>query len=265
MNSKIIIISLVITMLSLLFIILSYYGIIRLCKLKIGKCDSFAKDYIKLSKASSNKKIILSLYGKSIDTLRPTINSLLDQTVRPDQIIISVPEGVNIELDPYIKDNKIIIVHKLAKDYKSCCSFMSPLTREKDGDTIVILANENTIYGPDFIEAIVNESEKHPDCIIFVSKYNARIYSVSGKKVTHDADIIDSSLGVLLKPKFFPADILDDKKFIDDIDVMLGVQIAENNICTRQLSYSENFSNNIFDSNKKNNINLHAIDFPSFK
>lgn len=256
--------SMIITILSLVFIVMSYYGIVRLCKLKIGTCDSFAKDYIKLSKANSKAKIIVSLYGTSSDKLKATINSIFDQTVRPDQIIISVPEGKHIQLDHYIDDNKLITIHTLSKNYKTCCNFMSPLLREKDADTIIILANENTIYGTDFIETIVDESEKNPNCIIYVSKYNANIYSRTFKKQDKNGDVIDTSMGVLVKPKFFDSNILDENTFIDDLDVMLSVQIHKHNICTVKIDYSENFSENIPDVNKKNNIDLHAVDFPTF-
>lgn len=257
-------ITLIITILSLVFIVLSYYGIIRLCKLKTGSCDSFAKDYIKLSKANSKSKIIISLYGTSIEKLKPTINSIFDQTVRPDQIIISVPQGTNIPLDTYITENNLITVHTLAKDYRNCCSLLSPLIREKDGDTIIILASEGTVYGSDFIESIVDKSEEHPNCVIFVSKYNAKIYSTRHKKVDANADVIDSSKGVLIKPKFFPSNIINDNSLIKDLDVMLSVQMHKYSVCAVQLEYSEIFSDNAFDLNRKNNIDLHAVDFPSF-
>lgn len=258
------ILTLIITVVSLVFIVLSYYGIVRLCKLKMRSCDSFAKDYIKLSKADTKSKIIVSLYGTSIQKLKPTINSIFDQTVRPDQIIISVPEGTNIHLDPYVRDNNLITIHTLSKDYKTCCNLMSPLLREKDGDTIIILANENTVYGADFIESIVEESEKHPNCVVFVSKYNAKIYSTQHKKIDNGSDIIDTAMGVLIKPKFFPPDILDETKFIEDLDVMLSIQMHKYNICAVQLDYSEIFSDNSFNSTRKNNIDLHAVDLPSF-
>ncbi len=258
------ILTLIITVLSLVFIVMSYYGIVRLCKLKMGSCDSFAKDYVKLSKADSKSKIIVSLYGTSIEKLKPTINSIFDQTVRPDQIIISVPEGTNIHLDPYVTDNNLITIHTLSKDYKTCCNLVSPLLREKVGDTIIILANENTVYGADFIESIVDESEKHPNCVIFVSKYNAKIYSTRNKKIDNGSDVIDTSMGVLIKPQFFPPDILDENKFIEDLDVMLSVQMHKYSICAIQLEYSEIFSDHTFDINRKNNIDLHAVYFPSF-
>ncbi len=258
------ILTLIITIISIVFIALSYYGIIRLCKLKIGSCESFAKDYIKLSKANSKFKIIISIYGTSYESLKLTINSILDQTVRPDQIIISVPEGTNINIGNYIKDNKIITIHDVPKKYKTCCNFMSPLLSEKDGDTIIILVNENTIYGPDFVETIVEESEKNPNCIIYLSKYNAKIYSQTYKKEDSNGDVIDTSRGVLVKPKFFDSNIINENTFIDDLDVMLSLQMNKNNICSVKMEYSENFSENKIDKNTKNNIDLHAVDFPSF-
>jgi hypothetical protein len=248
-----------------LFIFLSYYGITRLYKIKTGECKEFAKGYLKLQKAPTTRKIVVSIAGDNFNKLKPTIMSLFDQTFRPDQIIISVPPNSTMDLDPCIKDNNLITVHKLAKDYGKCCNIMSPLLREKDGDAIIILASQNTVYGIDFIETMIEESEKNPNCIIYVSGYNAKTFVDTGKKVDNNSDVIEVDNGVLIKPKLIKEDILDEKSYIDNPNVFLSAHINKNNICMRRVNYKENFTSKNDTKNEKLAAEFYANSLNSFK
>lgn len=258
-----IVFSLIITIISAIVTFLLYYGVIRLVKVKTGDTEKYAKDYLNLPKAQTNRRIVVSITGDSMDKLRGTVNSIFDQTVRPDQIIISVPPNSNIKLDDFVAHNNLITVHRLAKDYGKCCNIVSPLIREKDAGVIIIIADQNTVYGADFIESIVEESEKNPECVIYVESYNAKTLSTTGKKDNKNGDILDTSKGVLVKPKFFKADVLEDSSFYNDPDVFLSVQLHKNNVCTKKMDYKENFT---FGSNNSSKmaIDFNAIYLPSF-
>ena len=265
MNSKLILISIGLSLLSVVFIFLSYYGLTRLYKIRTGKCETFAKGYLKLEKAPTGRKIIVSISGDNFEKLKPTIMSLFDQTFRPDQIIISVPPNSTMDLDPFIQENNLITVHKLAKDYGKCCNIMSPLLREKDGDAIIIIAFQNTVYGPDFIENMVEESEKNPDCTIYVSGYNAKQFIDTGKKVDQNSDVIEVASGVLIKPKFIHENILEDQAYIDNPNVFLSAHINKNNICMKKINYNENFVKKTDSVNEKLAIEFYASNLNSFK
>ena len=265
MNSKLIFISIGLSLLSVVFIFLSYYGLTRLYKIHTGQCEAFAKGYLKLQKAPTTRKIVVSIAGDNFEKLKPTIKSLFDQTFRPDQIIISIPPNSTMDLDPFINENKLITVHKLAKDYGKCCNIMSPLLREKDGDAIIILASQNTVYGPDFIENMVEESEKNPDCVIYVSGYNAKYFIDTGKKESDNSDVIDVDYGVIIKPKFITENILDDQAFIDNPNVFLSAHINKNNICMKRINYGENFVTKHPIDNEKLAIQFYANSLNSFK
>jgi hypothetical protein len=265
MNPKLIFLSIFLSLLSVVFIFLSYYGLTRLYSIKTGNCEEFAKGYLKLQKAPTSRKIIVSIAGNNFEKLKPTIKSIFNQTFRPDQIIISVPPNSLMDLDPFIKDNNLITVHKLAKNYGKCCNIMSPLLREKDGDAIIIIANEDTIYGVDFIENMVEESEKNPDCVIYTSGYNAKIFVDTGKRVDTNSDVIEVNKGVLIKPKFISTDILDNESYIDNPNVFLSAHIIKNNICMVRIDYKDNFASKKDETNEKLAIDFYANNLNSFK
>ena len=259
-----IIFSLLMTVVSVIFIALSYYGIVRLFKLKTGKTESFAREYLKLPKAQTSRRIVVSINGDSMEKLKTTVNSIFDQTVRPDQIIISIPPNSDIKLDDFVAKNNLITIHKLAKDYGRNNNLLSPLIRERDGGVLIILVDQNTVYGPDFIETIVEESEKNPDCVVYVESYNAKAFSTTGKKDTNNGDVINVAKGVLIKPKFFNPDVLDESSFIGNPDVFLSVQLQKNGICVKKIDYKENFSTDNNNDDLKLSIDFNAAYLPSF-
>ena len=262
MNSKLILLSIFFSLLSVVFMFLSYYGLTRLYKIKTGNCEAFAKGYIKLSKAPTPRKIVVSMSGDNFEKLKPTVLSLFDQTFRPDQIIISVPPNSVMDLDPFVLSTNLITVHKLSKDYGKCCNIMSPLLREKDGDSILIIATQNTIYGTDFIENMVEASEKNPNCVIYTTGYNAKIFLDTGKKVDENSDIIEVDRGVLIKPKFIDANILEEQAFIDNPNVFLSAHL--NDLCRIKIN-AENFTTRTNFENEKIAIEFYASKLSSLK
>lgn len=265
MDDKKIILFIIFSIVSAILIYLSYTGITRY--LKIDKFDSgdaqkkYAQEYLKLDRVNYAKKVIVSLkYDKD---MTKCINSLLDQTVRPDQIVVTTDKNVNI--DQYLIKNNIIIQHKLDNADSECINLISPLLREKDGNTIIILANPGVIYGVEFIEKIAETSQQHPDCIIYIKSYCAKDTVDKGyKKVSDINDVIDSSYGVLIKPKFFSSDILNDCK--DNLDIVLTINAIKSGTCCVQAHYNENIVYNVSKSeNLIKELSFNAANLSSFR
>lgn len=241
---------------SLILTALAYFGLIRLFQLKRRSCESCAESYIKLPRVDTKHKIIVSMFTEeqNLDNIKTGINSILDQTVRVDQIIINIPETNDFEMPAYIKDNNIIIVHKINPKYGKCSSFVSPLLRERNGEAIIILVGDKTVYGSDFVETLAEESEKHKDSVVYVSGYTAKGYLETGKKVDNkNNDVVDIDSGVLIKPSMFSDDILDIEKGPINIknypNVYLSYYINREKINKIQADYSEIF--------RKPNDNIH--------
>ena len=198
--------SIIITVLSLIYIILAYYGLIRYFKLKQGQCQTYTESYLQLPRVESKSKVVVSMYMSSEADLANnlTFKSILDQTVHPDQIIIVSKH--HITLPDFIAKNNIVVVQKENESYGKTSAFMVPLTSQKDANTKIIIITDGVVYGPDFIETLVEESEKSPDSLIYVEMFDSSAYVNQSKMVKSKSGneaILRVSSGVLVKPVFF--------------------------------------------------------------
>jgi hypothetical protein len=210
---KIIILTIVSTLVSLVFILLSYYGIDRYLTLHVKSSENFIKEYSKLPKAAKNRVVIsFSVTPDNINNLKPMINSILDQTVKVDQILLVV-SNTNMKIPKYMSDVANMI--PAGKDYGRGTKLIPTLLREKDCDTTIIALDSNVVYGKDFIETMVEESEKNPDTLLIDRKGYA----------------------MLVKPLCFGCDVIDRKKETFDDDWFLDK--TTKNYYT--VDYSENY------------------------
>lgn len=185
----IIIFTIISTIISLLFIFLSYFGLTRYVSCYFKNTYKLIEKYSKLPKASEQRVIIsFTSTPDKVKKLKPFINSILDQTVKVDLIaFVTTPESNNEKYDipKYIKDIAILIPS--GRKYGKGTKIISMLLREKECDTIIIALDENRIYGQDFIYTIVEQSNKHPKSIL-IDKQG----SVMLLKTDHfDCDIIN--------------------------------------------------------------------------
>lgn len=210
-----IITTIIMTILSLLFIILTYFGITRYLTLQLQSSDTYIKNYHKLPKSNA-KKVNIVIYSdyKNINRLKPLINSILDQTIRVDRIFLVVTKQITSdELPEYL--NKIVTVLPAAKKYGGdfANSLIPMLLNEKNADTTIVSLKNNIVYGKDFIETIINMSEKIPKTAILDNKNNA----------------------LVVKPNYYDSNIFDRNKYI-----YLDTWFIEN-IPSQYLKYSENY------------------------
>lgn len=193
-KKKIIILTLISVILSLVMILLSYFGIVRYMSLHFQSTEAFIENYSKLDKADENTRVIISFTTTpdNIKKIKPMITSLLDQTVKVDQIALNIPYTCNGKPYDIPKEyNNILNIFRSSKDYGSGSKYIPTLLREGECGTKIIYLNDNQIYGKDLIETLVNESNKHP---------NMAIYTKGD---------MDASGAVLVKPEFFDINVLD--------------------------------------------------------
>lgn len=210
MNTNLLhIISIVLSVIAIIVSILSYYGIIRYINLYFSKSvDKYVEKYSSLPIASNDKRVIVVLSVQNEDEIKniyPTINSLLDQTVRINQMFLVLPckSTCNIPEDL----TKVVTVIKPGKTYDDTYQdIISILQREKEKDTVIIKVSNRVIYGNDFIEHILEISESASD---FVIKDKSNLF-------------------LLVKPSLILLD--DEQKFISFLN---------NNV--KDISYGENY------------------------
>jgi len=119
---------------------------------------------------------------EKIQSLKPFLNSILDQTVKVDQIALNIlPKKYNIP-EWY---NDVLNIFRSGKDYGPGMNILPALTREGETDTIIISISSDKLYEKTFIENMVNASIDNPNT----------------------AFIIDG--GMIVKPAFFDPSVLD--------------------------------------------------------
>jgi len=184
------ILSLLISVISLAYIILERQGVIREWKLKHRQPESYLNNYTKLPKADKDKVVVC--FSTENNVPKQFLNSLLDQTVKVDEIILNTPYKSMNKLSPDLK--KILSVHGYSKDYDTAVNLIYSVLSEPEADTKIILVDPSIIYTIDFVETMVDKSQKNPENIVYGNK---------NQDVKH---------GILIKPKFFDNKFCDYKK-----------------------------------------------------
>ena len=174
MSKRNIIITLLVlsTILSLTATFFSYFGITRYFGCHINSSKNYIQNYSKLPKASEGRVVIsFSADPTKLNKLKPFINSILDQTVKVDLIVMIIPDDgryVNYVIPDYIK--RSVVVFHAGKGYGKGTKIIPMLLREKECNTTIISLNENIVYGQDFIYCLLEESNNYPNSILIDKK-----------------------------------------------------------------------------------------------
>lgn len=179
--------SLIFSLLSLFYMFLTYYGIFRYFRLKyinndLKNLEKFATNYKNTFK-DNKQKIVISFPESEPNFLYPFLNSIFDQSLRVDDIILTSIDSKKNNFHNY-KDilNFHYILDKNIDIFSANVIFS--ILREPNADTKIIILNPNFIYGDDFIQSFVEESDLFPDSIIYTDQ------------------------AFLIKPSFFNEDII---------------------------------------------------------
>lgn len=190
-KKTIIIISLFSAVFSLIYVLLNYYGIIRYICLYMFSIEEYTKNYKNIDKIGKHKNIIsLTATPKQMNELSHVIKSLLDQTVRVDLISVVIPYGDNYRLPNDLKN--LVSVFRCGQDQGLLNCLIPAVIRESESTTRIITLGADKVYGKDFIETLLEESEKYPDKIIY----------------ENNKDDIDLNKGVVFSTEFFTEDFL---------------------------------------------------------
>ena len=110
----------------------------------------------------SNRVVVtLSTLPHHLDWLEPTLNSLLAQTVKPDAIVLAVPEISRRTGQPYgeVRVPKGITVLRTKTDYGPLTKLLPALMEEADPDTIVISVDDDKVYAKDLVQRLTWHAE----------------------------------------------------------------------------------------------------------
>lgn len=186
-----IILSIIASFLSLIYMTMVYLGLFRYIKLHNQSIESYYKDY--KSKPKTKDRTILVFSDNDLSHIKPFINSLLDQSMRVDDIGLNINYKNMDSVPKSIKD--IISVYGQSKDYGSQNTIIPTLYREADDNTKIIIVEPNMVYDENFIVDMIEMSDENPENIIY------------GKEGS-------PKHGILVKPKFFKEDVFETKDLL---------------------------------------------------
>lgn len=210
--------SLIFSIVSLVYTICVYFGLTRYIEMCVYSPDTYIKKYNKLDSGDKDRVIISITTNKPIIKLKPVINSLLDQTVKVSLITITVPYGDKYDLPDELKDS--VLLYRTGKNYGDATCLIPVIMREGEKNTKIITVGDDTVYGKDFIESLLNESKEFPDKVIYME----------------DGTGLDVKNGAVFKPSFF------DSTFVDmPVDMPCKTWVNKYVKDKKGIKYNENF------------------------
>lgn len=163
-----ILISATIVLFLLIVLVIWNYNLQRYAMLHMDMSDDYViRNYMKKKRVDYNYKIVVSLTTTPyrIKRIKPMIKSILDQSVRIDQISLNIPADQNF----VIPDNldKMINIYTIGRSYGRGTKCIPTVLRETDANTLIILLDDYYIYGDDFLEKLLEEYLKNPDHCLY--------------------------------------------------------------------------------------------------
>jgi hypothetical protein len=126
----------------------------------------------------NNKKIVASYYinDKNISKLKEIIDLISKQTVKLNQFCINIPERLKEFIDEsYVKNNDIIQIHFIKRDFINCNGLIPTYLREKNGNALFIIFGEDILkYVKDinFLKKLVIQYHTENNNKVLVSTCN---------------------------------------------------------------------------------------------
>jgi hypothetical protein len=154
----------------------NFYDVGRYCSIrkakKVEQIKPYVTRYSNLQPFIGNTVIIsFTLFNeKDIISIQPMILSLLDQTHKA-QIILNIVDTNSYDIPSQYKD---FLTINETTDYKKFTNLMPVMGVKIEANTKFIIINDNhKIYGKDFIQLLVKESNKQPNTLIISNSKDA--------------------------------------------------------------------------------------------
>ncbi|MEI0486191.1 glycosyltransferase [Brachyspira intermedia] len=236
----------------------------------------------KIINETRKEKLIISLtsYPQRMQTLDVTLYSFLDQTIKPDKIVLwlSYEEFPNLERDI---PNHILNMKKFGIEIEFCKNLRSYnkllYSLKKYPNDIIVVADDDMYYPHDWLKLLYNsylENKNVVHChraikISFDDKNNPTPYkswsAIYSQELSYK-NFCTGVGGVLYKPSFFYKDVFNEELFLslcpteDDMwfwaMIVLNdikIKVVKNNIRDQLKSISLYNYKNLYDYNQYNN------------
>ena len=188
------------------------------------------KNFIGLNRSPRSGKVIVSLtsYKQRINEVKYTIYSLLNQSFPPDKLILWLDEDSFPQREKNLpRDLLKFKSFGLTIDW---CENLRPYKKlipalEKYPDDIIVTADDDIFYRPDWLKILYDEHLNNPDCVIAHRAHRLRLdeqgnllpytswhFEINStpptSRLSSYRNFVTSGAGALYKRKFFDGDIL---------------------------------------------------------
>lgn len=157
-KKNVIMITMILSVIYLLYSIMVLTGLWRYMKMYYSNPEKYLDTYKNIDSLDNDKNIV-TLTTDNIDSIKPVINSILDQTVSISDIILVVPYGEEFNLPIELKD--AVKIMRTEYKHNKLSPIMANLITEGEGDTNLILLQDDKIYGKNFIEKLLSHKKKN--------------------------------------------------------------------------------------------------------
>ena len=176
MNKRLmLIISLVFSLLSLVYVVLDYFGYLRCWRLHASTTsEPYIQKYSKLdtmddpSDGSPSKRTLIGVSvcnGTHPKRVLRTVNSLLDQTVKVDMIVVVYPPSFTPT--PDLKKAARMMPSGVSSGDQALSAIRTLVQQEGDADARVLNVGDDVTYGQDFVETLLEQALKEPTKVVY--------------------------------------------------------------------------------------------------
>lgn len=136
------------------------YGLLFMCFFYIGPVTTY-KVKNALKKHPQNIIVSLTTTPHRINTIKPVLESISRQTVKPNKIYVNVPwrfkrDNSEYKIPKWLKTYPGIVINR-TKDYGPATKLVATLEKEKDPETIIITIDDDTIYTKHVVRDLVKQ------------------------------------------------------------------------------------------------------------
>jgi len=219
--------------------------IIRLYRLRYSKPSVWINKMN--GKVQSKALISLSVLPTRFNGLKPTLNSLTDQSVLPAKIIINLPKAFDRDrseyvIPRYVMDHPLVEINWIPKDLGPATKLLPTLELYKhDPDQLIIVLDDDQIYSKQMVENYIAYAKILPNAAMTLSGWTVpktfdhadkhQIYGAIVRIYRRDTsvnspvqvDCLQGAASFAVKPKLFDERVFDfanapkEAFYVDDI------------------------------------------------
>lgn len=190
-------------------------------------------------RVSTPDRVVISLttIPDRIAHIGPTLHSLLDQSRRPDTIVLNLPSHARREdrtyvIPPFLEELDGVERVDCGEDRGPATKLLPTLERETAPDTRIIVLDDDQVYPRNLVETLVAWSDRLPDAAVCSRGFRIPAdFDIENRDTLYGThlgepariEIMQGSAGFLVRRRFFDDRVFDYSEappeafFVDDV------------------------------------------------